>query len=65
MKFSSVRMACAFVVAASVFLPAVDLSAQSAEAAVIATIDAYHKALASGDSTTALSMLADDVTILE
>lgn len=65
MKLVSVRMLCAFAVAAFVLLPAVDLSAQSAEAAVISTIDAYHKALASGDSTTALSMLADDVTILE
>ena len=32
---------------------------------VQAVVDAYHAALASGDSTTALSMLADDVTILE
>lgn len=42
-----------------------DAGAQSAEADVAAVIDAYHAALASGDSTTALSLLADDVTILE
>ena len=41
------------------------LAAQSDEGAVIAVVDAYHTALASGDSTTALSLLADDVTILE
>jgi ketosteroid isomerase-like protein len=39
--------------------------AQSVEADVIAVVDAYHSALASGDSTTALSLLAADVTILE
>jgi ketosteroid isomerase-like protein len=39
--------------------------AQDAEAAVIEVVDAYHTALASGDSTTALELLADDVTILE
>lgn len=42
-----------------------DLTAQSDESAVSAVVDAYHTALASGDSTTALSLLADDVTILE
>lgn len=41
------------------------LSAQSDESAVIEVVDAYHGALASGDSTTALSLLAQDVTILE
>jgi len=39
--------------------------AQSAESDVAATVDAYHAALAAGDSTTALSLLSDDVTILE
>jgi uncharacterized protein (TIGR02246 family) len=39
--------------------------AQSDEAAVASVVDAYHTALASGDSTTALSLLADDATILE
>ena len=36
-----------------------------AEAAVIAVVDAFRAALASGDSMTALSQLADDVMILE
>ena len=39
--------------------------AQSDQAAVIAVVDAYHSSLAAGDSTTALSLLAEDVTILE
>ncbi len=39
--------------------------AQSDEAAVVAVVDAFHSALSSGDSATALAQLADDVTILE
>ncbi len=39
--------------------------AQSPEDQVVATIDAFHAALAAGDTATALSLLADDVTILE
>ena len=39
--------------------------AQADASAVTAVIDAYHSALASGDSATALTLLADDVTILE
>lgn len=40
--------------------------AQSVDsAAVVATIEAFHAALAAGDSTKALSLLSDDVTILE
>lgn len=39
--------------------------AQTEASRVIAVVDAYHAALASGDSTTALALLADDVTILE
>ena len=46
------------------FAPAA-VAAQADETAVAATVDAYHSALASGDSTTALALLADDVTILE
>lgn len=42
-----------------------DVVAQSGEAEVIAVVEAYHAALASGDSTTALSLLSDDVVILE
>ena len=45
-------------------LPASALG-QSAETDVVSVIDAYHAALASGDSAAALSLLADDVTILE
>ena len=41
------------------------LTAQSGDGAVIAVVDAYHTALAAGDSTTALSLLADDGTNLE
>lgn len=43
-----------------------ELSAQSAdESAVIAVVDAFHSALASGDSVTALAQVSPDVTILE
>jgi len=38
---------------------------QSPEMQVVAVIDAYHAALAAGDSVTALGHLAPDVTILE
>ncbi len=38
---------------------------QDREEQVAAVVDAFHSALAAGDSATALSMLADDVTILE
>lgn len=38
-------------------------SADSAE--VAAVVDRYHRALSDGDTTTALSLLADDVMILE
>jgi len=38
---------------------------QNTEDQVVAVIDAFHAALVAGDSTTALSLLADDVTILE
>jgi len=38
---------------------------QDPEKQVAAVVDAFHSALAAGDSATALSMLADDVTILE
>jgi ketosteroid isomerase-like protein len=61
MKSILVRL---FAVVAMLVLPA-GAFAQSGEARVIAAIDAYHASLASGDSTTALSMLAEDVTILE
>jgi ketosteroid isomerase-like protein len=38
---------------------------EAQEAAVIEVIEAFHAALAAGDSTKALSLLADDVVILE
>ncbi len=38
---------------------------QDAEEQVAAVVEAFHAALAGGDSVGALSMLADDVTILE
>ena len=63
MRIVSIR---SLIVLASAWLylaPASGLSAQSAQ--VVATVDQYHAALASGDSTTALSLLAEDVTILE
>ncbi len=42
------------------------LSAQTDDTAdVVAVIEGFHNALASGDSTVALSFLAEDVTILE
>jgi ketosteroid isomerase-like protein len=41
------------------------LPAQNDSAAVAATVASYHRALASGDSATALSLLADDAVILE
>ena len=43
---------------------ATDAEAQE-ETGPAAVVDAYHAALASGDSTTALSLLAEDVIILE
>ncbi|MGE0438996.1 MAG: DUF4440 domain-containing protein [Vicinamibacterales bacterium] len=41
------------------------LSAQSDSAAVVATIERFRKALASGDSAAAIALLAPDATILE
>ena len=40
-------------------------SAQSPESIVSAVVQQYHTSLAVGDSVTALSLLADDVVILE
>jgi ketosteroid isomerase-like protein len=45
--------------------PISEKSIEYSEADVIAVIDAFHSALSSGDSITALSHLAEDVTILE
>ena len=40
-------------------------TAQTAADSAAATVAAFHAALAAGDSTVALGLLADDVTILE
>lgn len=40
-------------------------AAQNDSAAVIAVVDRYHRALAGGDTAVALSLLANDATILE
>jgi ketosteroid isomerase-like protein len=40
-------------------------SASSDSAAVVATVDAYHHALSSGDSAAALALLTDDAIVLE
>jgi len=45
--------------------PVAGVAGQSAEEQVRTVVDTYHRSLSSGDSTTALSLLADDVTILE
>jgi len=50
---------------ASIAVAPTAVTAQSDEAAVTAAIDSYHSSLAAGDSTTALRLLADDVTIIE
>lgn len=63
MNFAS-RIVLGGLALASLVAPTV-VAAQSAEAAVIAVVDRYHASLSSGDSTTALSLLAEDVTILE
>ena len=41
------------------------LAQQNSEDQIVAVIDAFHEALVAGDSTIALSHLADDVIILE
>lgn len=45
--------------------PALAQSAPDDSAAVAAVVSAYHDALAAGDSTGALALLAEDVVILE
>lgn len=57
-------LAIGFALAVGAHAGAADVQAQT-EAEVAAVVDAYHTALAAGDSTTALSLLADDVVILE
>jgi len=65
MTRSTRAYALAFALTMLALAAPLNATAQSAEAAVISTVDSYHRSLASGDSTTALSLLAEDVTILE
>jgi len=62
---NSIRLVAAAVVAALSFMATSTVAAQSAESEVARVVNAYHTALASGDSVTALGLLADDVVILE
>jgi ketosteroid isomerase-like protein len=59
---------CAFMVAFLTGLAAMPLAAQPAtneSAEVAAVVDKFHAALAAGDSTAALQLLADDAVMLE
>jgi ketosteroid isomerase-like protein len=58
-------LALALLTITTVFARPQAVRAQTAEDAVIQVVDSYHRSLAEGDSTTALSLLADDVIILE
>ena len=62
---NSVRVTPLLLAFALLAVPDMSLHAQSMDGEVVATVDAFHRALASGDSTAALSLLAEDVTILE
>lgn len=70
MNTTALRFTATILAAVSMVLLACATAAEAQQSAqqaedVIAVIDAFHSALAAGDSTTALSYLADDVTILE
>ena len=58
-------LALAVVAALSLWVPAASVHAQSAEGGVSAVVDAFHRALAEGDSVAALDLLAEDAVILE
>jgi ketosteroid isomerase-like protein len=60
-----IRPTLALVLFATAFAHPQAADAQTADAAVIQAVDSYHRSLAEGDSATALSLLADDVIILE
>lgn len=63
---SASELAVAFAFAAAFSWSAPEpVLAQDAEGEIAAVVDAYHAALAAGDSVTALDLLADDVVILE
>lgn len=59
------RMYAMGLVSVLMLAAASSVEAQTDRDEVVAAVDAYHTALASGDSTAALRLLADDVTILE
>ncbi len=63
----SIQIACLVgVVLISGLIGSRDILAQdNAEHEVVATVDAFHEALAAGDSVSALGYLSNDVTILE
>lgn len=70
MNITALRWTATMLAAASMILMACPTAADAQQSAqqtedVIAVIDAFHSSLAAGDSTTALSYLAEDVTILE
>ena len=58
---------CRLVAAATLLVPTSRASAQTPtdSAAVVAVINAFHIALAAGDSATALQLLAPDLLVLE
>jgi ketosteroid isomerase-like protein len=58
------RLGIGVALAIGLHVGALDLQAQT-EAEIVSVVDAYHTALAAGDSATALSLLAEDVVILE
>jgi ketosteroid isomerase-like protein len=67
-RFSLLSAAVPLVYLHLLFLPSTTLAAQSTAAdssAVVATVRAYHAALATGDSLAALGLLAPDAVILE
>ncbi|MGB1841600.1 MAG: hypothetical protein ACPHWZ_10885, partial [Longimicrobiales bacterium] len=59
----SFRLALAAVVVGG--MTAQHAEAQTEAQRVVEVVDAYHAALVNGDSTAALSLLSEDVTILE
>ncbi len=62
--YRTIRALCAVFIVTMSYCTSV-LGQQNTEDQVVAVIDAFHAAMVAGDSTTALSHLADDVTILE
>lgn len=65
MTIHSILPRCALAVLLAQGLLSMPASAQSAEDDIVSVIGDFHAALATGDSTAALALLADDVVILE